>query len=101
MNTDELIAIDLYCTHCEVEVQFVEAMQERGLIQITVVEERRFISVEHLPRLEKLARMHYDLDIDLAGIEALSHMLERMQGLQERIRSLQDRLGRYEDIEGR
>lgn len=101
MNTDELIAIDLFCKHSEVEVQFVEAMQERGLIRIAVVEERRYISVEHLPRLEKLARMHYDLDIDLAGIEALSHMLERMQDLQKQIRGLQDRLGRYEDIDGR
>ena len=101
MNTDELIAIDLFCKHSDVEVQFVEAMQERGLIRIAVVEERRYISVEHLPRLEKLARMHYDLDIDLAGIEALSHMLERMQDLQKQIRGLQDRLGRYEDIDGR
>lgn len=98
MNTEEPLAIELFCTHLGVEHSFVVAMQERGLVEIIVIEQRRYIAPEHLPRLEKLARMHYDLEINYEGLEALSHMLERMEALQVELTKLRDRLGRYEDL---
>ena len=98
MNTEEPIAIELFCTHLGVDHSFVVAMQERGLVEITVIEQRRYIDPEQLPRLEKLARMHYDLEINYEGLEALSHMLERMEALQQQLNMLRDRLGRYEDL---
>ena len=87
MENEELIAM---------EVSFVEALHDRGLIRITTVKEQRFIDPEHLSRVEKLARMHYDLDINLEGIEAISHLLERMEALQQDMRSLSERLRLYE-----
>ena len=96
MENEELIAMELYCDHEGVEVSFVEALHDRGLIRITTVKEQRFIDPEHLSRVEKLARMHYDLDINLEGIEAISHLLERMEALQQDMRSLSERLRLYE-----
>ncbi|MBK7103230.1 MAG: chaperone modulator CbpM [Flavobacteriales bacterium] len=96
MNTENLIAIDVFCAQQEVETSFVLALHERGLVTITQMQMRYFVELEQLPRLEQLARMHYDLDINLEGIEALSHMLERVEGLQRELRELGERLGRYE-----
>ncbi|MBK6476686.1 MAG: chaperone modulator CbpM [Flavobacteriales bacterium] len=96
MENEELIAMEVYCDHEGVEVSFVEALHDRGLIRITTVKEQRFIDPEHLSRVEKLARMHYDLDINLEGIEAISHLLERMEALQQDMRSLSERLRLYE-----
>ena len=96
MENEELIAMELYCDHEGVEVSFVEALHDRGLIRITTVKEQRFIDPEHLSRVEKLARMHYDLDINLEGIEAISHLLERMEALQQDMRSLSEWLRLYE-----
>lgn len=96
MENEELIAIEVYCDNTGLETSFVEALYERGLIRITTVKEHRYIEPEHLPRVEKLARMHYDLEINLEGIEAISHLLERMEALQNDMRSLQERLGLYE-----
>jgi len=96
MENEELIAMEVYCDHEGVEVSFVEALHERGLIRITTVKEKRFIDPEHLSRVEKLARMHYDLDINLEGIEAISHLLERMEALQQDMHSLSERLRLYE-----
>lgn len=86
MKTEELIALELFCTHQGVESDFLQALQERGLITITLSEERRFLTSAELPRIERLSRMHYDLDINLEGIEAISHLLERLSELQERLR---------------
>ncbi len=96
METEELIAIQVYCTKEGLEASFVEALGERGLIRITTIKEQRYVEPEHLPLIEKLARMHYDLQINLEGLEAISHLLERLETTQQEIRILQQRLGIYE-----
>jgi hypothetical protein len=41
-------------------------------------------------------RLHYDLDINLEGIEAITCLLDRVRSMQEEIRELRNRLGVYE-----
>lgn len=96
MDTQALVPIAIFCQHEEVEITFVLSLEERGLIQVIIQEEERYIAPEHLPRLEQLARMHYQLDINLEGIEALSHLLERVERMQEDLRTLRERLRLYE-----
>lgn len=96
MSTGPLIPMDLYCRHEELDITFVQALTERGLIHVVVREERSYIASDQLARLEQLARMHFDLDINLEGIEAISHMLERVDRMQQEMRALQERLRVYE-----
>ena len=96
MNTGNLIALEVFATHQGVETTFVHALYERGLIQITVVQEQYFLEPEQLSRVEQLARMHYDLEINLEGLEAISHLLDRMDEAQEEARKLRERLRIYE-----
>jgi chaperone modulatory protein CbpM len=48
-------------------------------------------------RIEHLARLHYDLDINLEGLEAISHLLDRMDASQQEARVLRERLRVYEE----
>ena len=96
MNTEERIAIELFCTHEGIDLAFVEALEERGLIRIITVRDKRYLEPDHLPLVERLARMHYDLEINLEGLEAIGHLLERMEDLQAEMRNLRDRLRLYE-----
>lgn len=96
MTTEQLIAVEVFATHQGVETTFVHALHERGLIQITVVQEQHFLAPEQLARVEQLARMHYDLDINLEGLEAISHLLDRMDAAQQEARALRQRLRLYE-----
>jgi hypothetical protein len=41
-------------------------------------------------------RLHYDLDINLEGIEAITSLLNRVKSMQEEIRELRNRLEGYE-----
>ncbi len=96
MSTERLIAVEVFATHQGVETTFVHALHERGLVHITVVQEQHFLEPEQLARVEQLARLHYDLDINLEGLEAISYLLDRMDAAQQEARVLRERLGLYE-----
>ena len=53
-----------------------------GLIEIITIKETGFIDTEQLPQVEKFVRFYYDLDINLEGIETISHLLKRIYTLQ-------------------
>lgn len=97
MSSEELISVELYCRHEELDITFVHSLEERGLIQVVRREERIYLLPEQLGQLERLARLHFDLDINLEGLEAINHMLERMEHMQGLVRSLQERLRLYEE----
>jgi hypothetical protein len=96
MTAEQLISVEVFATHQGVEAAFIRSLHERGLIRITLVREEHFIEADELARIEQLARLHYDLDINLEGIEAISHLLERMDAAQQDLRALRERLRLYE-----
>ena len=96
MEDNELIPLEFFCTTSHVEVALLDTLEESGLVKITVREEHRYLSVDELERVEKLVRLHEDLGINVEGLEAIDHMLGRMEALQEQMRNLRNRLRRYE-----
>ena len=91
-----LISTTEFCDHYHIEYSFISSLEASGLIQITKVEETPFIETDRISELEKYIRLHYDLDINLQGIEAISHLLLRMEVMREEIVELKNRLKMYE-----
>jgi hypothetical protein len=96
MKTAELIAANDFCVYHNVEYTFITSLHEAGLVEVTIINETTFIPQTELQKLEKLISMH-ELDINIAGIEAIFHLLERVEKLQEDMRYLKNRLRLYED----
>jgi hypothetical protein len=96
MHKEDLIAIDEFCTLHEIENSFISSLQKTGLIEITTIEERGFINASELEQLEKFIRFHYDLEINLEGIETITHLLQRIISMHEEIITLKNRLRLYE-----
>ncbi len=63
------------------------------------MQEHHLLEPEQLSRIEQLARLHYDLEINLEGLEAISHLLDRMVTSDREARSLRERLRLYESEE--
>jgi hypothetical protein len=63
-------------------------LEDSGLIRVTSVEQSSYISSDELEKLEKFVRMHYDLDINIEGIETINHLLEKIDLLQKEILQL-------------
>ena len=96
MQTEYLVAIDEFCACHNIEISFISSLQQNGLIEITTVEQKGFIDAEQLPQVEKFIRFYYELDINVEGIETISHMLDRIHSMQEEIIALRNRLRLYE-----
>lgn len=95
MKTAELIAANDFCVYHNVEYTFITSLHEAGLVEVTIINEIIFIPQTELQKLEKLVSL-YELDINIAGIEAISHLLDRVEKLQEDMRFLKNRLSLYE-----
>ena len=96
MQTDQLILVDTFCVWHNVAVPFVNTLHEHGLIDITIKDEKAFISENNLKQVERLIRLHNDLEINLEGVEAITYLLEKLKHQQEEITALQNRLSFYE-----
>jgi hypothetical protein len=92
MYSADLIAAGEFCAFHHVEMSFIQGLHQSGLIGITVRDGAIMVPAEELPVLEKFVRWHYDLAINFEGIEALAHLLQRLDGLQEENRNLRNRL---------
>jgi hypothetical protein len=91
MEEKILISATDICLYHEVEYTFITSLGDAGLVQLEVNEVGTYISGDDLRKLEKMIRMHHDLDINIAGIEAITHLLERVEQMQEEMRALRNR----------
>lgn len=96
MHSAEFIAAGEFCAFHHVELSFLEGLHESGLIGVVVRDGAMLLPAENLPSLEKFVRWHYELAINFEGIEALAHLLQRMDTLQEENRILNNRLRGFE-----
>lgn len=93
MKTEDLIPVQELCIQYKVEFEFINSLNEIGLIEIIDREETHYINKEHLEEVERLMRLHSDLGINLEGIEAISHLLKRVDELQKEILFLKNKFG--------
>ncbi len=85
MNTDNLIRIEYFCEQYNVELAFVNSLNEFGLINVRVVEDSKYLSHEDLKEIEKLIRLHYELGINMEGIDVISNLLNQITDLQQEL----------------
>jgi hypothetical protein len=96
MATKRIIPIEEFCNHYEIEVTFIHSLHEHGLAEISLEEKTPYIREDKIKDVERMIRMHYDLDINMEGIEAISHLLDRLEQMQTEIKTLKNRLNFYE-----
>lgn len=94
----EFIYIQDFCSSHNITESFILELQEYELVELKLVDDQQCIYIEELPKVEKLVRLHRDLDINLEGLEAIYHLLEKTMQLQNEIHILKKRLNRYGDI---
>ena len=96
MQTEYLIAVDEFCANHNIEVSFIRSLQQNGLIEISTIKETGFIDAGQLRQLERIVRLYYEFDINLEGIETITHLLQRIISLQDEIIMLRNKLRLYE-----
>ena len=82
----------------QVEETFLDELQSSGLIQIVIEEDDRYIEYDYLEEIEQFVRWHYELEINMEGIEALHNMLQQVRNLQSDVEQLRGELKFYKSI---
>ena len=92
MENENMISAHECCIHYDIEMSFINYLDEYGLIETMWIEEKQFIRMEQLQQLEKFIRMHYELNINMEGIEAISHLLVRIEKMHDELTTLRNRM---------
>lgn len=98
MQEELLIAADEFCTCHNIEFSFMRNLEEFGMIQMTTRQDVSYIPENQLEKIERILRLHQDLDINIEGIDAITHLLKRINRMQSEITMLRNRLRLYEEL---
>ncbi len=99
METKNLISIQQFCKHYNVPITFINALNEYELVEIIITKHENYLKVTQLQEVEKMMRLHYDLEINLEGIDAIYNLLKQVESLQDEIVLLKNKLNFYENFE--
>ena len=96
METQELIIIDVVCQEYQIEINLINDLESFGLIETIVHNENKYLDKNQLVHVEKIIRLHNDLNINKEGIEIILDLLEKEKQLFSEIKYLKNRLDLYE-----
>ncbi|HQW83738.1 MAG TPA: chaperone modulator CbpM [Ferruginibacter sp.] len=96
MQQQDNISAEEFCIYHHIEMSFIHDLNDEGLIELARFDEKLFVPLQQLPLLEKMTRLHYEMDINIAGIESITHLLNEMEAMQQQITQLHNKLRLYE-----
>src|SRR4051812_23590414 len=97
METNEMILAEQLCSSYKVDYSFINELQQFGLLEVTTAETTNYIPHNELPKFEQILRLHYDLNINMEGIDAITNLLATIRNMQSEIAALRNRLKLYEE----
>ena len=92
---EQMIPAKEFCTHHHIGLNFIYSLREYGLVDVISNEGNDYLSVEKLNELEKIVRLHYDLDVNMEGIDVIMHLLNRLEAAQHEANELRNQLKFY------
>jgi hypothetical protein len=95
METRSLIQIEQLCTHCNIDESFVLSLHELGHIELVFEDNNPYINESELKSLESLIYFNTELNINLEGIDAIGHLIKRIEQLQHELHSVKSQLNIY------
>jgi len=95
---NNLISIEDVCVHHQVKINFIQSLEEFGLIHTTVVKKSIWLDSDELSKLERYLRLSHDLDINLEGLHAVAQLLSQVTEMQQEIISLKNELNYYKQV---
>lgn len=97
MKGTEFISINDLCANYHLEISFFNQLHEVGLIEIITYKKTPCVSLETINDVEKMIRMHHDLNLNIQGIDVAFNLLNKIEYLNNELTTLKNKLRLYED----
>lgn len=85
MEAENMVPATEFCTYHNIELSFIYSLQDFGLISTVNINQKIFVPLDELKQLEKMVRLHYEMDINLEGIQTIIYLLEKVKQMQQQI----------------
>ena len=95
MNEENLIPVSDFCLHHHIEISFIYSLQEYGLVILTQKDDIVYLEPDQLYDLEKMVRLHYDLDVNMEGIDVINQLLKKLDSAHNEVNELKKQLRFY------
>ncbi|HEX2608222.1 MAG TPA: chaperone modulator CbpM [Flavisolibacter sp.] len=100
MKESRLVPVQEFCLHYQVQTEFVHSLNEYGLIAIVQEADTHFIDEDELVLIEKLARLHYELQVNMEGLDVICNLLRQLETANLEISDLRNRMQFYQSQSG-
>jgi len=97
MTADKYIPVLRLCDSFQIEVSFFKELNELGLIEVVSKKNDLYLHEDKLYRVERIIRIHRELNVNIEGIDVVLNLLEKVDKLQGEVNNMQSRLRLYED----
>jgi hypothetical protein len=97
MNIENFIPLHTLVSHYKVELSFFSHLSELGLVDVKTVEQIEYIHQDSIYEIEKMIRMHQELDVNIEGIDVVFNLLQKIDTLQKELVAARNRLRLYEN----
>jgi hypothetical protein len=98
MPVTKFIAVKTFCLQHDIPADFILELHQHEIIQLVVEKRNRFIPVKQLQELERIIRIYRDLQLDIHGIQAVLHLVNRLQEKDAEITALRNQLTFYHGV---
>jgi len=93
-----LIAVDDICSYHQIEINFIQSLENFGLIKTTVLKKSICLNIDEVAKLERYIRLSHDLEINLEGLHAVANLLDQINEMQNELQSLHNELNYYKQL---
>ncbi|MFD0836076.1 chaperone modulator CbpM [Mariniflexile aquimaris] len=98
MESQQYISIKELCVHHNIPTQFIMQLHDFQLIEIITIDNNQYLYETQIKDLERLIRLHFELEINLEGLDAIHHLLQQIETLKQDIVYLNNKLNRFEAL---
>jgi hypothetical protein len=97
MKTEKLVSLKRLSTHYELDMTFFYRLIELDLIEIHKIENDEFVHQDLIGEVERMIRMHVELEINPEGIDTIFNLLDKIDRLEDELNEIKNKLRFYED----
>jgi len=95
MKTVKTISVLQFCEFHNIPKSFIISLSEFELIALIKKENKQYIKERELATVERLMRLHFELDVNFEGLDVINNLMEQINTLQKTLQEAQNKIDFY------
>ncbi len=94
----ETISVKQFCSFHDIPDSFIRDLNDFQLIQVIEEDDTQYIPVDEVDKVERMMRLHFQLNVNIEGIDIINNLNEQISILQKEVEDLKRKLAFYSSL---